>query len=81
MIFPLCLQAMDLFDLGETYGSLHKALSRVMCPVMVIGVQTDILFPVWQQREISTMLQEAGEYIVVVIARWRTPKPRIGVRV
>ena len=51
---------MDLFDLGETFDGLHSALSRVVCPIMVIGVQTDILFPVWQQRELAQVLQEAG---------------------
>jgi homoserine acetyltransferase len=34
-------QAMDLFDIGEGYRSLDASLSRVKCPVMVIGVQTD----------------------------------------
>lgn len=31
--------------------------------MMVIGVQTDLLFPVWQQREMATVLQEAGQYL------------------
>lgn len=53
---------MDLFDLAETYGSLHEALSRVSCPAMVIGVKTDILFPVKQQREIANVMQETGMY-------------------
>ena len=52
---------MDLFDLGESFGSLREALKNVVCPVMVIGVQTDLLFPVWQQREMATILQEAGQ--------------------
>ena len=51
---------MDLFDLAETFGSMHSALSRVKCPIMVIGVKTDMLFPVWQQRELAQHLQEAG---------------------
>lgn len=57
-------KAMDLFDLGETFGSLHAALARVTCPMMVIGVQTDILFPVWQQRELAQVLQESGNNAV-----------------
>ena len=35
---------MDLFDIGEGYRSLDVSLSRVKCPVMVISVQTDILY-------------------------------------
>lgn len=57
-------KAMDLFDLGETFDSLHAAVARVVCPIMVIGVQTDILFPVWQQRELAQVLQEAGNNAV-----------------
>lgn len=53
-------KAMDLFDIGEGYGSLHEGLSRVSCPVMVIGVQTDILFPIRQQRHLAKALQDAG---------------------
>ena len=54
------LQAMDMFDLGETFGGMDVALKRVTCPVMVMGVQTDILFPIAQQREMSKLLKEAG---------------------
>ena len=57
---------MDLFDLSETYGSMDAALSRVTCPVMVIGVKTDQLFPVWQQRQLAKDLQDAGELFSVL---------------
>lgn len=53
-------KAMDLFDMGEGYSSLQEGLSRVKCPVMVIGVQTDILFPIWQQRTLAELLQKSG---------------------
>ncbi|XP_077986854.1 uncharacterized protein LOC144441179 [Glandiceps talaboti] len=53
-------KAMDMFDIGEGFDSLTDGLSRIVCPVMVLGVQTDILFPVWQQRELSELLQKAG---------------------
>uniref|UniRef100_A0A2C9M3K5 AB hydrolase-1 domain-containing protein n=1 Tax=Biomphalaria glabrata TaxID=6526 RepID=A0A2C9M3K5_BIOGL len=51
--------AMDMFDIAEGYNSLEEGLSRVKCPVMVIGVQTDVLFPIWQQRELASLLQRA----------------------
>ena len=58
------MQAMDLFDLSDAFdGDLNAALSRVTCPVMVIGVQTDILFPVWQQRKMAQALRDAGNYM------------------
>ena len=51
-----------MFDLGETFGGIETALKRVVCPVMVMGVQTDILFPIEQQREMSKLLKNAGEF-------------------
>lgn len=53
-------KAMDMYDVGEDFPSLEVGLHRVTCPVMVIGVQTDILFPIWQQRELAAKLQESG---------------------
>jgi len=53
---------MDLFDISEGFRSLGEGLSRVQCPAMVIGVQTDILFPIWQQRQLAKVLQETGKH-------------------
>nr|XP_054770422.1 uncharacterized protein LOC129278238 [Lytechinus pictus] len=38
--------AMDMFDMGEGFSSLQEGVLRVQCPVMVLGVQTDILIPI-----------------------------------
>lgn len=51
-------KAMDLFNLGED-------VSKVECPVLVLGVVSDILFPVVQQREMVKTLREAGNSKVV----------------
>lgn len=55
---------MDLFDISEGFCSMNEALSTVKCPVLVMGAQTDILFPVIQQREICKWLKEAGNHSV-----------------
>ncbi|XP_041368619.1 serine O-succinyltransferase-like [Gigantopelta aegis] len=57
-------KAMDLFDAAEGFTSLEAGLARITCPAMVLGVQTDILFPIWQQRELASMLQKAGNEAV-----------------
>lgn len=51
---------MDLFDIGEGYDSIQDALSIIKCPVLIMGAQTDILFPVKQQRELAKLLKESG---------------------
>lgn len=53
-------KAMDLFDISEGFKSDQEALSKINCPVMIMGCQTDILFPVKQQRDLARWLKEAG---------------------
>jgi homoserine O-acetyltransferase len=46
--------ASDLFDLAEYGGSLASGFKRVQLErTLVIGVRTDILFPLHQQRELA----------------------------
>jgi homoserine O-acetyltransferase len=51
-------RAMDLFDATDHGGSLDSALKRVRLEqALVIGVETDFLFPVEQQEELALGLQ------------------------
>ncbi|MGI9324709.1 MAG: homoserine O-acetyltransferase MetX [Pseudomonadales bacterium] len=53
-------RAMDLFDTADHGGSLRAGLARVTCErVMIIGVETDILFPMQQQQELAAGLRES----------------------
>jgi homoserine O-acetyltransferase len=53
--------AMDEFDLAEHGGTLAAAFARFRAMrALVIGVETDILFPLHQQREIGAGLEAAG---------------------
>ena len=51
---------MDMFDMGDGFESLEEGVARVKCPVLVLGVTSDILFPVVQQREMADLLQKTG---------------------
>ncbi len=55
-------KAMDLFDLDPEDGSDGEGptISDIRCPALVIGVTSDILFPVRQQRELAESLRKAG---------------------
>jgi homoserine O-acetyltransferase len=59
-------KAMDLFDLSDPEGGVQgdgggpPESKRICAPTLVIGVASDILFPVWQQRELSENLKENG---------------------
>jgi homoserine O-acetyltransferase len=54
-------KAMDLFDLTETApGAGSEIAVDITCPSLVIGVTSDVLFPVWQQRELAEYLKKNG---------------------
>ena len=51
-------RAMDLFDASDHGGSLAAGLGRVRAErALVIGVETDFLFPLHQQRELAEGLR------------------------
>jgi homoserine O-acetyltransferase len=52
-------KAMDLFDLIDAEDD-EPRLANVRCPTLVIGVTSDLLFPVWQQRELAELLEKGG---------------------
>ncbi|KAJ3044298.1 hypothetical protein HDV00_002618 [Rhizophlyctis rosea] len=45
---------------SEERLALIKGMSGITMPTLVLGVQSDILFPYWQQKEIAECLREAG---------------------
>ena len=52
-------RAMDLFDVADHGGSVAHGLGRVGARrAMVIGVETDLLFPIQQQREMVEGLED-----------------------
>lgn len=54
-------RAMDWFDVADYGGSVARGLARVQArSALVIGVETDLLFPIEQQEEIAEGLRDAG---------------------
>ena len=41
-------------------GLLIQGLKEIQMPSLILGVQTDVLFPSWQQKEIADCLKAAG---------------------
>lgn len=46
--------------MGDGYPSLLAGMCRVSSPVLVLGVTSDVLFPIEQQRQMAALLTEAG---------------------
>ena len=61
-------RAMDLFDLADHgEGSLPEALKRFKIErALIIGVETDLLFPIEQQQELADGLNTGGRAIKFV---------------
>ena len=60
-------RASDLFDFAEHGGSLESAFKCLQLErTLVIGVQTDILFPLHQQRELAAGLSAVCEDTTLV---------------
>lgn len=57
-------KAMDAFTLEKPDNNgkpcLSAGLRAAQMPALILGVQSDILFPVWQQAEIATHLRRGG---------------------
>jgi len=60
-------RASDLFDLAEHGGSIEAGFDKLaLTQAMVIGVETDLLFPIRQQRELAAGLQRSVSDVELV---------------
>jgi homoserine O-acetyltransferase len=60
-------RASDLFDIAEHGGSVAAGLKRISAErSLVIGVRTDLLFPLHQQQELADGLRAAGNEVEFV---------------
>ena len=53
-------KAMDLHDVGRGRNGLVPAMARVAAPALVMGINSDILYPTYQQRQIHDLLLAGG---------------------
>lgn len=60
-------RASDLFDVAEHGASVEAGLSKIQAKrALVIGVTTDFLFPIYQQRELAAGLEAPGRDVEFV---------------
>lgn len=60
-------RASDYFDLAEYGGTVPEALKNVVADrIMVIGVESDFLFRIEQQRELARDFEVAGKSVTLV---------------
>ena len=59
-------RCMDLFDVAEHGGSVRRGSPHPGAHTLVVGVETDFLFPIDQQEEIAAVLERAGRDVRLV---------------
>lgn len=58
--YLLLTKAMDLHDLARGRGGLEAAFERLRSPLLSIGINSDILYPAHQAREIARVAGQVG---------------------
>ncbi len=59
-------RAMDIFDVADHGGSVKAGLSKIhVKKALIVGVETDILFPLEQQAEIADGLKLSGTDVIL----------------
>lgn len=53
-------KAMDLFDLSQGANNLEEGIAKLQGKLSCVGVNTDILFPPYQQEELVKLRRQAG---------------------
>ncbi|GIU85431.1 MAG: homoserine O-acetyltransferase [Acidimicrobiales bacterium] len=58
--YLLLSKAMDLHDVGRDRWGISRALRRIRVPTLVMGIESDTLYPLCQQELIRDELRAAG---------------------
>ena len=67
--YVVLVEAMNSHDVGRSRGGTAAALRRVTAPTLVAGVDTDRLYPLYQQRELADGIPGADRLRVISSSR------------
>lgn len=57
--YIILTEAMDSHDVSRGRGSFEDVLGRVQIPIKVIGIDSDHLYPIHEQKELAKLLKNA----------------------
>lgn len=57
-------KAMDSHDVGRHFGGVENALKRIKSKTIAIGLDTDILFPVAEQKQIASGVSNGSFHLI-----------------
>ena len=55
---------MDSHDISRGRGSMEQVLSHVEIPVCVLGIDSDVLYPLHEQEELAQLMPNAELKII-----------------
>jgi len=58
-------EQMDTHDLGRGRGGIENALRDIQIPALVLGINSDILYPLCEQEQLAHLLPNAELKIIV----------------
>lgn len=50
---------MDTHDVGRHRGGIAAALRQITCPTLVLGINSDVLYPMREQEEMAAHIPHA----------------------
>jgi len=63
--FLILSKAMDLYSLGYDFNTFEEGVSRIRASGLVIGVDSDMLFPFEEQQAIFRLLEKLGRDVAL----------------
>lgn len=57
-------EAMDDFDVGHSRGGSEQALKAFTGPALVVSIDSDVLYPPWQQHQLAGALRANGNDVL-----------------
>jgi homoserine O-acetyltransferase len=54
--YDLLSKSMDTHDVSRDRGSFEEALGSITVPTLVIGIDTDLLYPPYEQKELAALI-------------------------
>jgi len=57
---------MDTHDVGRGRGGIENALGTVTMPALVLGINSDVLYPLEEQKELFRLLGSKEKEFVVI---------------
>ena len=52
---------MDSHDIGRNRGGIESVMSKVTMPVCVMGIDSDVLYPITEQKELYGLLKNSAK--------------------